>query len=336
MASRMRRPERNGRLLSDSLVSCSMDDPADPTLNAKNILSYLNVITEWRTLGIQLNVPQHKLDKIEIERLKVDDRMEQMVAYWLNNAKATWKELIDALNKIDKRTLARTIESQYPELKRKGELKEQTENRELLEIEERIRNRNHEVLDRTAKELKQMGERYEAQNPWSLSVGAKKLYDLESDFGSKLKEAHEAIVRDEGQLKREMYHHTQVKEYEDIKHDLNIIISLNESKEKDIEARIQRLEIVGGHEKELREHQDMLRECLREIQLQQAKLRIIEFKYLQEQKEHERVVDTIRLEKVETTYMEALASDLSDCYDRLRERGQFLDESISRLEKETA
>ena len=93
----------------------AMSDPADDTkFNRKNIITALSdVITEWRWLGTQLDLPEHML-KIVGSSQEVEDRLRMMVSKWLDyDPEASWDKLANALNAMGKNTIAANIRSKY-------------------------------------------------------------------------------------------------------------------------------------------------------------------------------------------------------------------------------
>ena len=54
-------------------------------------------VVDWHTLGIQLKIPPHELDKIRNDHKNVVDCSRVMLQYWLNTGNASWTTLVAAL-----------------------------------------------------------------------------------------------------------------------------------------------------------------------------------------------------------------------------------------------
>ena len=69
---------------------------------------------QWFDLGLCLGVPTTPLFFIENEHTTVDDRMREMVRYWLQkNPEASWETLITALQRDGYYSLAERIKQKY-------------------------------------------------------------------------------------------------------------------------------------------------------------------------------------------------------------------------------
>ena len=90
------------------------DRAEDIKFKLKNIVTALrDVITEWRGLGTQLDLPEHML-KLVGSSQEVEDRLGMMVSKWLDyDPEASWDKLANALNTIGKYTIATSIRSKY-------------------------------------------------------------------------------------------------------------------------------------------------------------------------------------------------------------------------------
>ena len=61
----------------------------------------LDEVPDWYTLGIQLDVPDSKLDQIEQDYTTVRRRRTEMIKWWLKNScSASWEQLATALEKM--------------------------------------------------------------------------------------------------------------------------------------------------------------------------------------------------------------------------------------------
>ena len=94
--------------------SASLSEEALPLL-----LIELKDITNWHLLGMNLGVRKSKLDAIQAQHLLshgLDRCKGEALSVWLRgNAKASWKELVDALRQMDEQALATTLEAKYPQ-----------------------------------------------------------------------------------------------------------------------------------------------------------------------------------------------------------------------------
>ena len=90
------------------------DSAEDIKFKLKNIVTALrDVITEWRGLGTQLDLPEHML-KLVGSSQEVEDRLGMMVSKWLDyDPEASWDKLANALNAMGKNTIAANIRSKY-------------------------------------------------------------------------------------------------------------------------------------------------------------------------------------------------------------------------------
>ena len=70
--------------------------------NRDALLALLPIANEWKTIGILLKLPPGRLDSIENENNKDNDRLREMVAEWLKTLDATWGYLIAAVKPMNK------------------------------------------------------------------------------------------------------------------------------------------------------------------------------------------------------------------------------------------
>ena len=74
------------------------------------------VASEWRVLGVMLELPQHTLRSIEYDSRGCDEALEKVLKLWVEIGRnVTWESLVAALNSpiLANRALARTIESRH-------------------------------------------------------------------------------------------------------------------------------------------------------------------------------------------------------------------------------
>ena len=69
--------------------------------------------TEWRNIGLELNLTSENLDIIEADcPTKVRDRCRTMLKAWLqNDSEASWEKLLNAVKATDKHYHSNTIEA---------------------------------------------------------------------------------------------------------------------------------------------------------------------------------------------------------------------------------
>ena len=81
-------------------------------LNVKNVLNALAEVSEWHSLGIQLDILLHEL--MELEEYPPQRRKVLMIAKWLDNDPAqTWEKLLNGLKRIGRKRVAENIMLQY-------------------------------------------------------------------------------------------------------------------------------------------------------------------------------------------------------------------------------
>lgn len=88
---------------------------ADHTFTFKNIIHALKPVTNWKTLGTELDISADKINEIDKNnRGQVADCKHDMVDFWLKcDISSSWKKLIDALNSIDQKVLAEKIRNSH-------------------------------------------------------------------------------------------------------------------------------------------------------------------------------------------------------------------------------
>jgi hypothetical protein len=84
------------------------------TLRLQHILNAVrDVATEWHDLGLQLGLPESIL-KLIGSSPDIEDRLRMMLSKWLDyDPQASWDKLANALNTIEKNTIAANIRSKY-------------------------------------------------------------------------------------------------------------------------------------------------------------------------------------------------------------------------------
>ena len=323
-----------------SPLTFTMDDPADSSLSRKNILFELkDVNSEWRKLGIQLNVPMRILQSIEREQPMVDDRMLEMVSKWLEiDVGASWKKLIDALVRIDKNVLAKHLKSHYAQRWRRDKEEKAKAERELQELESRLHHQLKQLrgsdasarVQRIANILEKEGE-LRVRRP---VAGNDPIGHLEQQ----LKEAEGILKNYEQLIENEKEQRLWLKQLEASVQAINEVVVKKKTREEDLKQRIQQLNKVGGHEKELSECQGKLRECRRQLKEYDRKLQDYKSAYLQHQKQCTPAQTIVRCKRGATARIETLnlvRTQLRDHHTRLQETKTKLNRKIEGLEKET-
>ena len=87
-------------------------------INLKNLVNELKSVTEWHPLGLQLDVPDYELRRVEQDCSGVNRRVAEVLQYWLNNCseeKRSWQTIADALKKISQGNLARRVDQYIDE-----------------------------------------------------------------------------------------------------------------------------------------------------------------------------------------------------------------------------
>ena len=97
-------------------MPCSIDPDLEVDLkNVKNLLKGFPP-KKWHILGILLNVPGDKLEEFEANYPRDVARcLTEVINYWINNSKAEWKVLWEALcdSSIAQENLGRKIRDWY-------------------------------------------------------------------------------------------------------------------------------------------------------------------------------------------------------------------------------
>lgn len=81
----------------------------------KNVVRAIPEVTIWKLLGLNLDVPGHKLEEIQQSYPRdIPQCRYELVSHWLNNdLEASWKKLADALDQVEHHSLANRIRRQY-------------------------------------------------------------------------------------------------------------------------------------------------------------------------------------------------------------------------------
>ena len=71
-------------------------------------------VSNWHSLGLQLDVPDYELEKVEDPHSLAEWKMSKVLSYWWNNCppeERTWQTVAAALRNINHNNLARKLES---------------------------------------------------------------------------------------------------------------------------------------------------------------------------------------------------------------------------------
>lgn len=71
--------------------------------------------SDWKTIGGLLGVEMSRLDSIERNEAKVNERLQAMLSEWLKNLDPlpTWNDIVDAVKTIGNVELAEEIQTVY-------------------------------------------------------------------------------------------------------------------------------------------------------------------------------------------------------------------------------
>ena len=72
------------------------------------VLTAVNEVTDWYTLGLKLGIPHHQLEGIRRDGYDENDRRRNMISAWLETGHASWSSLVDALKHPLKTPLIKT------------------------------------------------------------------------------------------------------------------------------------------------------------------------------------------------------------------------------------
>jgi len=86
----------------------------DASLSVKNAFNATVEVTDWFSLGIQLDIKPCTLKSIQCSGLSQDNCRQEMFDIWLrSDPNASWEVLIDALHKMKYHCLAQSVEQTY-------------------------------------------------------------------------------------------------------------------------------------------------------------------------------------------------------------------------------
>ena len=79
-------------------------------------MNELIAVTDWRTLGSNLNVVESTLEVVEQEKSTIELRKRDVLKRWLKlNSEAAWEDVVSALRSrnMDENRVANSIEEKY-------------------------------------------------------------------------------------------------------------------------------------------------------------------------------------------------------------------------------
>ena len=81
-------------------------------------------VVDWHGLGLQLELHNSRLNKIQRQYIAEDDRRREMIHVWMHSdPEASWKKLSEALRRIEQQVLAEKIAKEViPLLNQHGQL----------------------------------------------------------------------------------------------------------------------------------------------------------------------------------------------------------------------
>ena len=87
--------------------------PPAPIPSLKALVSAMAPVRDWFTLGIQLGVPDHRLDEVECNHPKDASRCKvEVLRHWLaSTQRPSWQNLASALRSMDLNSLADSVEA---------------------------------------------------------------------------------------------------------------------------------------------------------------------------------------------------------------------------------
>lgn len=98
---------------SIAFIICVSAAPATPTLKA--LMNELKSVSDWHTLGVNLDLKSHQLTEIERNHRGNDQRCKtEMLACWQNSTTTpTWEAVAEALCLMEAHTVANKIRRKF-------------------------------------------------------------------------------------------------------------------------------------------------------------------------------------------------------------------------------
>ena len=93
---------------------CYFPPTAPVTPNLKDLINELKSVSDWYSLGVNLNFQRHQLNEIERNYRGDDKRCKtEMLGFWLDSTTPTWKAVADALRLMEAHMVADNIQRKY-------------------------------------------------------------------------------------------------------------------------------------------------------------------------------------------------------------------------------
>ena len=87
---------------------------ADAVLSVKNLFNVTKEVTNWYTLGLQLDIPTHKLQNIQHDHRTLENSKHEMLHFWVHSdPEASWGKLATAVEKMEFRRISKRIRDDY-------------------------------------------------------------------------------------------------------------------------------------------------------------------------------------------------------------------------------
>ena len=87
---------------------------ADAVLSVKNLFNVTKEVTNWYTLGLQLDIPTHKLQSIQHDHRTLENSKHEMLHFWVHSdPEASWGKLATAVERMEFRRISERIRDNY-------------------------------------------------------------------------------------------------------------------------------------------------------------------------------------------------------------------------------
>jgi len=87
---------------------------ADAVLSVKNLFNTTKEVTNWYTLGLQLDILTHKLQNIQHDHRTLENSKHEMLHFWVHSdPEASWGKLATAVEKIEFCHISKRIRGNY-------------------------------------------------------------------------------------------------------------------------------------------------------------------------------------------------------------------------------
>ena len=89
-------------------------EPEPEVLDIRELSSELVTVTNWFNLGLNLGLKMYELKKIEDDHRGNDRQLKETLHLWLQHTpKASWEDVVNALQKIGEKRVAEEIRQKY-------------------------------------------------------------------------------------------------------------------------------------------------------------------------------------------------------------------------------